>query len=64
MVALTLPFTGLWLVQNSPARRVPGHGTDLLGERYAICGNSGNSTQPHVHVQVMTSADLSVAGGA
>lgn len=33
---LSLPFDGRWLVQNSPARRVPSHGTDLLGERYAI----------------------------
>ncbi|AWB86225.1 M23 family metallopeptidase [Mycetocola zhujimingii] len=35
-ITLALPFHGLWLVQNSPARRVPSHGTDLLGERYAI----------------------------
>jgi hypothetical protein len=35
-VTLSLPFTGRWLVQNSPARRVPSHGTDLFGERYAI----------------------------
>ena len=33
---LSLPFAGLWLARNSPARRVPSHGTDLLGERYAI----------------------------
>ena len=35
-VALRLPFTGRWLVQMSPARRVPSHGTDLFGTRYAI----------------------------
>ena len=35
-VTLVLPFTGRWLVQNSPARRVPSHGTDLLGSAYAI----------------------------
>lgn len=35
-IVLSLPFTGRWLVQNSPARRVPSHGTDLWGERYAI----------------------------
>ncbi|MGH1562021.1 M23 family metallopeptidase [Mumia sp. DW29H23] len=35
-VVLDLPFTGRWLVQNSPARRVPSHGTDLMGTRYAI----------------------------
>ncbi|MBD7980152.1 M23 family metallopeptidase [Oerskovia merdavium] len=35
-VLLALPFRDRWLVQNSPARRVPSHGVDLLGERYAI----------------------------
>ncbi|GAA4379869.1 M23 family metallopeptidase [Agromyces bauzanensis] len=34
-VVLALPFTERWLVQNSPARRVPSHGTDLFGGRYA-----------------------------
>ena len=35
-IELSLPFTGLWLARNSPARRVPSHGSDLFGERYAI----------------------------
>jgi hypothetical protein len=35
-VELSLPFEGRWLVQNSPARRVPSHGTDLFASRYAI----------------------------
>ena len=35
-VVLPLPFTGRWLVQNSPARRVPSHGTHLLGSTYAV----------------------------
>ncbi|MDP2772124.1 MAG: M23 family metallopeptidase [Nocardioides sp.] len=35
-VLLDLPFRGTWLVQNSPARRVPSHGTDLFGVTYAI----------------------------
>ena len=35
-VEISLPFTGRWRVRNSPARRVPSHGTDLFGERYAI----------------------------
>jgi hypothetical protein len=35
-VVLALPFHGRWLTQNSPARRVPSHGTDLFGETYAI----------------------------
>jgi murein DD-endopeptidase MepM/ murein hydrolase activator NlpD len=33
---VSLPFTGLWRARNSPARRVPSHGSDLFGERYAI----------------------------
>lgn len=35
-VALALPFSGRWVVQNSPAGRVPSHGIDVLGQRYAI----------------------------
>lgn len=35
-VTLALPFEGRWRVRNSPARRVPSHGTDLMGERYAV----------------------------
>lgn len=35
-IDLSLPFTGTWTVQNSPARRVPSHGTNLFGVRYAI----------------------------
>jgi len=35
-VELQYPFTGAWLVQNSPADRVPSHGTRLLGTSYAI----------------------------
>ena len=34
-VGLSLPFAGLWRVENSPARRVPSHGTDMFGSRYA-----------------------------
>ncbi|OAN36644.1 M23 family metallopeptidase [Microbacterium sp. H83] len=34
--ALELPFTGRWLVQNSPASRVPSHGTALFGTAHAI----------------------------
>jgi hypothetical protein len=35
-VVLSLPFTGRWLTQNSPARRVPSHGTHLLASAHAI----------------------------
>lgn len=46
-VQLRLPFTGRWLVQNSPANRVPSHGTDLFGTTHAIdfvpVGSDGRS---------------------
>lgn len=35
-VVLRLPFRGRWRVQNSPANRVPSHGTRLFGTTYAI----------------------------
>jgi Peptidase family M23 len=35
-VAVVVPFRGRWLTQNSPARRVPSHGIDVFGQRYAI----------------------------
>jgi hypothetical protein len=33
---LAYPFRGRWLVQNSPADRVPSHGTPLFATAYAI----------------------------
>jgi murein DD-endopeptidase MepM/ murein hydrolase activator NlpD len=46
-VALALPLTGRWLVQNSPASRVPSHGTELFGSSHAIdfvpVGDDGRS---------------------
>jgi hypothetical protein len=35
-VDLAYPFTGRWLTQNSPANRVPSHGTDLFASSFAI----------------------------
>ena len=35
-VVLGLPLAGRCLVQNSPARRVPSHGTDVMATTYAI----------------------------
>jgi murein DD-endopeptidase MepM/ murein hydrolase activator NlpD len=29
------------------------------GQELGACGNSGNSTQPHLHIQIMDSADAS-----
>lgn len=39
-------------------------GQDVVaGQQVAECGNSGNSTQPHVHLQVMDGLDPYVARG-
>ena len=35
----------------------------VVGQELGRCGNSGNSTQPHVHVQVMDSPDPFTARG-
>ncbi|TFD76713.1 M23 family metallopeptidase [Cryobacterium fucosi] len=35
-VVLRLPFQGRWIAQNSPANRVPSHGTHLFGTTFAI----------------------------
>lgn len=35
-IDLAYPFTGYWLVQNSPANRVPSHGTHAFATAYAI----------------------------
>lgn len=35
-INLTYPFNGHWLVQNSPANRVPSHGTHAYATAYAI----------------------------
>jgi hypothetical protein len=33
---LALPFRGTWLARNSPARKVPSHGTHLFATTYAM----------------------------
>lgn len=35
-IDLEFPFAGRWLTQNSPANRIPSHGTTLFGTSYAI----------------------------
>lgn len=35
-IVVQYPFTGRWLVQNSPANRVPSHGTHLFASSFAI----------------------------
>jgi hypothetical protein len=35
-IDLEYPFAGRWLTHNSPANRVPSHGTTMFGTSYAI----------------------------
>lgn len=35
-VVVDLPLRGEWTVERTPAHRVPSHGTDVLGMRYAF----------------------------
>jgi murein DD-endopeptidase MepM/ murein hydrolase activator NlpD len=34
-IAVDFPLRGEWVAANTPAERVPSHGTDQLGQRYA-----------------------------
>lgn len=34
-VVVELPLQGEWSIERSPADRIPSHGTDLFGQRYA-----------------------------
>ncbi|MER2134704.1 MAG: M23 family metallopeptidase [Arthrobacter sp.] len=63
---LDLPFTGRWRVQNSPANRVPSHGTHLLGTTYAIdfvaVDARGRSAPPSFRAVFGTEAPEGFAG--
>lgn len=34
-IVVDFPLRGEWIAPTTPARRVPSHGTDMLGQRYA-----------------------------
>ena len=55
-------FVLLAHLQRGSVRVAPGQEV-VAGQELARCGNSGNSTQPHVHLQVMDGADPFVARG-
>ena len=58
VIALGLagPFVLLAHLQHGSVLVRPGDNVES-GNRIGNCGNSGNSTQPHVHVQVTDSLD-------
>lgn len=56
------PYVMLAHLRAGSLRVHPGDRV-VVGQPIAACGNSGNSTQPHVHVQVADSADLLAARG-
>ena len=67
-VLLDLPFTGLWLTRNSPAARVPSHGTDLCS-----APPTPSTVSPALRparaaglpgITALTGAPAAVAGGA
>jgi hypothetical protein len=34
-VSVDFPLRGEWIAPNTPGKKVPSHGTDMLGQRYA-----------------------------
>ena len=45
-----LPLRGEWSVERTPAYRIPSHGTDLLGQRYAydlVCADRRHGLHLH-----------------
>ncbi|HMO12227.1 MAG TPA: peptidoglycan DD-metalloendopeptidase family protein [Actinotalea sp.] len=55
-------YVALVHLQQGSLRVGPGDPV-VAGEQLAACGNSGNSTQPHVHVQAMDGPDARAARG-
>jgi murein DD-endopeptidase MepM/ murein hydrolase activator NlpD len=56
------PFVLLAHLRRGTVRVAPGD-VVAAGDQVGECGNSGNSTQPHVHVQVTDSTDWPTARG-
>ena len=55
-------YVGLVHLQRGSVRVSPGDRVSA-GDQIGRCGNSGNSTQPHLHIQAMDSPDAYAAKG-
>jgi murein DD-endopeptidase MepM/ murein hydrolase activator NlpD len=49
-VIVEFPLRGEWLIERTPAYRVPSHGTDMFGQRYAFdIIRTDDRTGLHIH---------------
>lgn len=49
-IVVNFPLRGQWTVERTPAARIPSHGTDVLGQRYAYDFiRTDDRTGSHVH---------------
>ncbi len=55
-------YVGLVHLQQGSVRVSPGDRLSA-GDPLGNCGNSGNSTQPHLHIQALDGLDLETASG-
>jgi murein DD-endopeptidase MepM/ murein hydrolase activator NlpD len=65
-VILELPDHGVYVLLahlRAGSIRVGTGESVAVGQELAACGNSGNSTQPHLHIQAMDAADPHTARG-
>jgi len=61
-ISPTGPYVLLAHVRRRSVRVSVGESVSV-GQQLATCGNSGNSTEPHLHVQVSDSTDWNQAKG-
>ena len=61
-IGVTGPFVLLAHLQRGSVQVQPGQWVSV-GDPVARCGNSGNSTEPHLHLQITDSTDWTSARG-
>jgi len=61
-VVVDFPLRGEWIAGNTPARRIPSHGTDLLGQRYAYDFVRVDPARKGMHFYKATSLHYLLAG--